>query len=165
MRKTIIIRLSCVAVLFAGYAGFRTTGSGSPATSSAWPTSSWPRPTDETCWFVCSRGSAPIHNLDATRMMAQFSAGTRPPSAVLRWSRVVELNPRSLDDRLAMANGLILGDYATATNTLAGVILRAGKPWPSHVAGDVALAPGQPVFAEVQPPEARGSIRKIRERN
>ena len=43
------------------------------------------------------------HNLDATRMMAQLTEAVGSPSALLWWERVVELNPHSLNDRLALA--------------------------------------------------------------
>lgn len=153
MRKTIIILLSCVAVLLAGYAGFRSYR--------VWKSShmmslahQFLAKADGRNALLCVQQvlRSDPHNLDATRMMAQFSAGTRSPSAVLWWSRVVELNPRSLDDRLAMVQtALILGDYATATNTLAGVDPAGRKTMAYHnVAGDVALATGQPALAEEQ---------------
>jgi predicted Zn-dependent protease len=151
MRKTIIILLSCVAVLLAGYAGYRSYR--------VWKSShmmslahQFLAQADGRNALLCVQQvlRSDPHNLDATRMMAQLTAGARLPSAVLWWSRVVELNPRSLDDRLAMAQtALIMGDYATATNTLGGVDPAGRKTMAYHnVAGAVAATTGQSALAE-----------------
>ena len=90
------------------------------------------------------------HNLDATRVMAQLNEAARSPSVVLWWSRVVELNPHSLDDRLALAQtAMLVRDYATATNTLSEVD-QAGRNTVAYhnIAGAVAAAAHQPALAE-----------------
>ena len=123
MRKTIIILLSCIAVLLAGYAGYRSY--------QVWKSRhmmslahQFMAKADGRNALLCVQQvlRKDPHNLDATRVMAQITEAARSPSALLWWSRVVDLNPRSLDDRLAMAQtAVIMGDYATATNTLGGV--------------------------------------------
>ena len=89
-------------------------------------------------------------NLDATRVMAGLSGAARSPSALIWRSRVVELNPRSLDDRLALAQtAMMMRDYATATNALEGVD-QAGKNTAAYhnIAGAVAAAANQLAEAE-----------------
>jgi len=55
-------------------------------------------------------------------MMAVLSEAARSPSALIWRERTLELNPNSLEDRLALVQtAMIFKDYATATNALAGV--------------------------------------------
>ena len=63
---------------------------------------------------------------------------------------MVELNPHSLNDRLALAQtAMMLRDYATATNALAGVVAADRNTVAYHnVAGAVAAAANQPAQAE-----------------
>jgi len=123
MRKLFIILLCCVAVLLAGYAGYRgyrvwknkhlmTLGHEFLAKSDA----------RNALLSVQEVLRSDPNNLDATRMMAQLAEASRLPTALLWRSRVVELAPHSLDDRLALAQtALTMRDYATATNALEGV--------------------------------------------
>jgi len=83
---------------------------------------------------------------EACRLMAELTETGRSPAALVWRSRVVELNPRSLDDRLALARtALAFRDYASATNALEGVD-QAGKKTASYhnIAGTVAAAANQP---------------------
>ena len=69
---------------------------------------------------------------------------------------MVELNPRSLDDRLALAqSALMFRDYALATNALAGVDA-AGRKTAIYcnIAGEVASTVGQLAQAEADFSEA-----------
>lgn len=62
------------------------------------------------------------NNLEACRMMADFSELARSPQAVLWRSRVVELQPNSLTNRLALARAAVAsGDAALAQKALDGV--------------------------------------------
>jgi predicted Zn-dependent protease len=90
------------------------------------------------------------NNLDATRMMAQLAEASRLPTALLWRSRVVELAPHSLDDRLALAQtALTMRDYTTATNALEGVDAADKETAAYHnIAGAVAAAANQPAQAE-----------------
>ncbi|MGP8238933.1 MAG: hypothetical protein ACLQVW_26455 [Limisphaerales bacterium] len=91
-----------------------------------------------------------VNNLDATRMMAQLTDAARSPSALLWRSRVVDLAPHSLEDRLALAQtALTFRDYASATNALEGVDV-AGKATAAYhnIAGTVAVAANKPAEAE-----------------
>src|ERR1039457_510870 len=89
-------------------------------------------------------------DVEACRLMAELNEAGRSPSALLWRNRVVELNPSSTDDRLALARtAMMLRDYATATNALEGVD-PAGKKTASYhnVAGSVAAAVNQSAQAE-----------------
>lgn len=91
-------------------------------------------------------------NLDATRVTAQLTEAAHSPSALLWWSRVVEYNPHSLNDRLALAQcAMQARDYATATNALGGVAQADRNTVAYHnVAGAVAAAANQNAQAEAQ---------------
>jgi tetratricopeptide (TPR) repeat protein len=89
-------------------------------------------------------------NVEACRLMAELSEAGRSPGALLWRSRVVELNPRSLDDRLALAqSAMMFRDYELATNALDGVDA-AGKKTAAYynIAGVVASTVGQ--FAQAE---------------
>jgi predicted Zn-dependent protease len=79
---------------------------------------------------LCLRGAL-AHNpkdLEAWRVMAQLAEASRSPAALMCRSHVVELNPRSLEDRLALAQtASMLHEYATATNALQGVLPKDKK--------------------------------------
>src|SRR5208282_2816334 len=61
-------------------------------------------------------------DVEACRLMAQLTEGLDSPAALVYRSRVVELAPRSLEDRLALVQtALRFRYYGMATNTLEGV--------------------------------------------
>jgi cytochrome c-type biogenesis protein CcmH/NrfG len=95
-------------------------------------------------------------NVEACRLMAELSEAGRSPGALVWRSRVVELNPGSLDDRLALVqSALIFRDYSLATNALAGVDAPGRKTAVYHnLAGEVATAVGQLAQAEADFQEA-----------
>jgi Flp pilus assembly protein TadD len=153
MRKTFIIILCCIAVLLTGYVGYRSY--------KVWKCShlmglahQFVAKADGRNALLCVQQvlRSDPRNVDATRVMAQLTEAARSPSALLWWSRVVELNPHSLNDRLALAQTAMLRrDYATATNALGGVD-QAGKSTVGYhnVAGAVAAAANQTALAEQQ---------------
>src|ERR1035438_7318328 len=89
-------------------------------------------------------------NVEGCRLMAELSEAGRSPGALVWRSRVVELNPRSLDDRLALAqSALMFRDYMDATNALEAVDQAGRKTAAYHnVAGVVAAAANQRAEAE-----------------
>ena len=89
-------------------------------------------------------------DVEACRLMAQLTEAGRSPAALVWRSRVVELNPRSTDDRLALAQtALSVRDYASATNALEGVDAAGKKTAAYHnIAGAVASAANQLAGAE-----------------
>lgn len=151
MRKTFTILLCCIAVLLAGYVGYRSY--------KVWKCSHLMGLAHE---FLVKRDGrnallcvqqvlrSDPRNLDATRVMAQLTTAAGSPSALLWWSRVVELKPNSLDDRLALAQtAIMLGNYPTATNALAGVDPTGTNTVAyQNVAGAVAAAANHPAQAE-----------------
>jgi len=143
MRKLFIILMCCVAVLLAGYVGYLgyKVGKNKHLMSLA----------HEFLAKSDARNAAlsvqevlrsDRNNLDATRVMAQLAEASRSPAALMWRSRVVELAPHSLDDRLALAQtALTLRDYATATNALEGVNTADKEKAAYHnIAGAVAAA-------------------------
>ena len=95
-------------------------------------------------------------NIDACRMIAGLTEAVRAPGAVIWRQRVLELNPSSTDDRLALAKtAMVLKDYVTATNALAGLD-DAGKKTPAYhnLAGVMATSLGQVADAEMHFSEA-----------
>ena len=95
-------------------------------------------------------------NVEACRLMAGLCEAERSPGAVVWRSRVVELNPRSLDDRLLLAqSALIFREYGAATNALAGVDADGKKSAVYlNLAGEVASTVGQFALAEADFAEA-----------
>ena len=157
MRKTFIILLCCIAVLLAGYAGYRGY--------KVWKCShlmgmahQFLAKSDTRNALLCVQRvlQTDPRNVDATRVMAQLAEASRSPGALLWWSRVVEYNPHSLNDRLALAQcAMVARDYATATNAL-GRVAPADKNTVAYhnIAGAVAAAAGQTAQAAVEFQEA-----------
>lgn len=81
-------------------------------------------------------------DVEACRLMADLAEAGRSPVALMWRSRVVEYNPLSNDDRLALARtAMTFRDYAAATNALEGVDLPGKKTASYHnIAGTVAAA-------------------------
>ena len=95
-------------------------------------------------------------DLNACRLMAEFAERRSAPVALAWRERVVEYNPGSLDDRLALVNtALMAHEFATATKTLEGVD-QAGKKTAAYQmeAGAAAVALGQFSQAEAHYVEA-----------
>ncbi|HTR40306.1 MAG TPA: hypothetical protein VMH87_01650 [Pseudomonadales bacterium] len=89
-------------------------------------------------------------NIEACRMMANLASAAGSPAALTLREKVVELDPSSLDDRLALAQAAILAsDYNTASNALAGVS-PGDKKLVNYldVAGELAVAANNPAEAE-----------------
>lgn len=151
MRKLIIIFLCCTVALLAGYAGYRGYN--------VWKQNrmmnlahTFAAKGDGRNVLLCVQQilrSNPRH-LEASRMMAALLEAGRSPGALLWRSRVVELNPKSLDDRLALAqSAMMFRDYMVATNALEGVDQAGRKTAAYHnVAGVVAAAANQRAAAE-----------------
>jgi predicted Zn-dependent protease len=80
--------------------------------------------------------------VDACRAMAELTEKLGTPAALLWRSRVVELDPKSVPDRFALAQtALVCRDYFSATNALEGVSQAArSTPEYHNLAGSVAAA-------------------------
>ena len=152
MRKLIIITLSCCTVLLLlGYTGYRGY--------KVWKEKKWMAMAKE---FAAKSDGRNAYlslqqvlrfnstNVEAARMMADFTEASRSASALVWRQRVLELNPDSLDDRLALVKtALVFGNYAAATNALAEVNVAGQQTAAFHnLAGTVAIAAGQAPVAE-----------------
>jgi len=142
MRKLFIILIGCVAILLAGYAGYRGYGvwKNKHLISLARQFMAKSDPRNALLCLEQVLRSNP-HNVQAVRIMADISDAAHSPSALLWRSRLVALEPHSLDDRLALAaTAIVLHDYATATNTLEGVDPPGKKTVPYLLAAGAAAA-------------------------
>ena len=90
-------------------------------------------------------------DLETCRLMARLAEESGSAAGALLWrGRVVELNPPSLDDRLALAQAAVANrDFITATNALAAVDARDKQTATFHnIAGGVAAAANLTTQAE-----------------
>jgi Flp pilus assembly protein TadD len=151
MRKIVVILTCSTVVLLLGFAGYRGY--------ELWKQSHWMSLAKN----FAAKGDAHneflsleqvlnsnARNVEACRMMANLAGASRSSSALVWRERVVELEPDSLGDRLALAQTAITShDFATAENALAGVDA-AGKNTAPYfsVSGTLALAMSKPDEAE-----------------
>jgi tetratricopeptide (TPR) repeat protein len=122
--KKLIIVVWCTCVLFvAGFAGYR----GYNIWKQKWlvrQAHAFIAKSDGANAVLCLRQALQSNprNLEACRLMADFCESDRSPEARLWRIRVVDLDPDSFSDRLALARtALTLHDAALAQNALAGV--------------------------------------------
>jgi predicted Zn-dependent protease len=157
MRKIIIILSSCVGLLLLGYSGYRGyqvwKQSHGMAMAKAYFAKGDARNTILSLQEVLHTNP---RNIDACRMIAGLTESVRDQRALVWRERVLELNPKSFEDRLALAQAaLVFQDYPLASNTLAGV---AGPDKNTaaynYIAGNVSLVAGQLDDAEAHFSEA-----------
>jgi Flp pilus assembly protein TadD len=151
MRKTLVIILCCLVVLLAGYVGYRGYKVWKQTHLMSLAQEFLAR-SDRQNALLCVQlvlRSNP-QNIDAARMMANLNEAARSPGALLWRNRVVELNPASVEDKLALAQtAIIFHDYASATNALAAVSADGKKTVAYHnVAGTAAAVANQMADAE-----------------
>jgi predicted Zn-dependent protease len=86
----------------------------------------------------------------ACRLMAELAERTHSPAALVLRSRVVELDPHSLDDRLSLVQcATMFRNYAAATNALEGVDVAGKKTAAYHMAaGTLDATANLPAQAE-----------------
>ena len=151
MRKTIIILLSCTIVLLLGYSAYRSY--------ELWKQSHWmslarqfAAAKDGHNEFLCLEQVLLRNprNIEAARMMADLAQAAGSTSALTWRKKVLDLEPSSLDDRLALAQtAFLVHDYATAQNALDGVDA-AGKKTAGYlsIAGEIALTANKTAEAQ-----------------
>jgi hypothetical protein len=151
MRKTIIILSGSCIVLLLGYSAFRGY--------EVWKQNHWmalarqfAAKADVQNEFLCLEQAllANSRNLEACRMMANLAEAEHSSSALTWRKRALEIDPNSLDDRLALAQSAMFAhDLTTATSVLAGTDSAGAKTAPYfNVAGELALAMNRPDVAE-----------------
>lgn len=147
MRKTLIVLLCCVLVLLGGYSAFRAY--------ELWKQNHWmtlaktfAADGDVPNEILCLKQVLHYNprNVEACRMAANLADAAGSPDALPFRRKVVELDPTSVPDRLALAQtALIFRDYATVAHTLADVS-PAGKQTSDYlnIAGEYAFAIHKP---------------------
>jgi Flp pilus assembly protein TadD len=151
MRKTILLLSCCTLVLLFGFAGYRGY--------QVWQQKHWMSLTRQFAGKADVRNEllslqqvlrSNPQNVEACRMMANLTEAARSSSALIWRQRVLELDPDSLDDRLALVQtAMIFKDFAAATNALADASETQKNTVAYHnLAGVIALTEGQPDFAE-----------------
>jgi Tfp pilus assembly protein PilF len=157
MRKTIIVLSCCLAVLLVGYTSYRGyqvwKQKHGLAMAKGYLAKGDGRNTVLSLQEVLK---ANPRNIEACRMMASLTEAGRSRAALGWRQRVLELDPASFPDRLALAQAaLLFQDYPLATNTLAGVAEADKKTSTYHmIAGTAALEGGQPDAADAHFSEA-----------
>jgi len=157
MRKVIIIAISsCIVLLLLGFAGYRGYKSWKEQhlVSLAKTFAEQGDGRNEQLSLQQVLAMNP-RNVEACRRMAALAEAARSPETLSWRQRVVDLAPDSTDDRLALVQtAMRMGDFASATNTLAGVSAEGKKTALYHnVSGTIAaalnhLAEAQGHFAE-----------------
>ena len=151
MRKIIAVIICLTVLLLGGYAGYRGYKVWNQRHMMTLAKEYMAKSDGRNTLLCLSKvlQSNPRH-LEATRMMAAISEATRSPSALIWRSRVMELNPKSLEDRLAVARtAMSMRDLTTATNALNGVD-PAGKQTADYhqTAAAISIMTGRFVEAE-----------------
>jgi hypothetical protein len=123
MKKLITFLLVLCVIFVAGFAGYRGYKIWKPKrlVKQAWE---YIAKGDLTNSVLCLRQALQKNpnNLEACRLMADYTEAARSPQAVFWRSRILELEPNSLTNRLALARTAIAaGDLTSATRALDGV--------------------------------------------
>jgi Flp pilus assembly protein TadD len=151
MRKFFLLALSFTLLLLLGYAGYLSYSKSKEA-----------RLMDMAHRFMAQsdKRNATLsllevlhidpRNVEATRLMADLAESDRQANALLWRNRVVQLDPNSSTDRIALASAaLMAGDFALATNSLAQVGPAYQKTASyQNDAGVLAITTHQPALAE-----------------
>lgn len=146
MRKTIIVIACCIVALLLGYTGYRGY--------QVWRQKHWMTLAKD---FAAKNDIAnellslqqalrlDPQNIEACRMMAKLAEAVNDPMALNFRRKIVDLDPQSLDDRLALAQtAMFFKDFQTATNTLARASEADQKTVAyQNISGIVAAALGQ----------------------
>lgn len=157
MRKIIIILSCCVGLLLLGYSGYRGYQIWRQTHGMAMAREFLAKgDAKNTILSLESVLHANPRNIDACRMIAGLTESVRDQRALLWRQRVLELDPSSITDRLALVQAaIIFQDYTLASNTLAGVPASGTKTIAyNNLAGTVALVEGQLDQAEAHFSEA-----------
>ncbi len=123
MRKITIVISVFIVLLLVGYTGYRGY--------KVWKQDHWltmargfAAKGDARNEILCLRQALTLNpqNSDACHLMADLADATHSDAALVWRQRLVDLNPKSLGERLAlMQTAMNFGDFAVASNALAGV--------------------------------------------
>jgi tetratricopeptide (TPR) repeat protein len=153
MRKTTIVISSCIVLLMLGYTGYRGY--------KVWKQDHWLKMAsgfaakgDARSELLCLRQALNLnpHNSEACRLMADLADATHSDAALIWRQRLVDLNPGSLPERLALAQtAMSIRDFGVASNALASVS-EAGQKTAvyQNAAGLLASGAGQTAAAKAR---------------
>ncbi len=154
MRKIIIILSGCSVVLLLAYAGYRGY--------EVWKQNHWlslakqfAAKMDMPNEFLALEQvlQANSRNVEATRMMANLAEAERSPAALSWRKKVVEFDPNSLNDQLALVQTAIFArDLDLASSVLAGVGAKNAEYY--NLAGELSLEQNRPADAQTNFAEA-----------
>lgn len=123
MRKITIVISVFIVVLLVGYTGYRGY--------KVWKQDHWLKLAHEFAAkgdgrneILCLRQALTLNpqNSEACHLMADLADATHSDAALVWRQRLVDLNPKSLGERLALTQtAMNFGDFAVASNALAGV--------------------------------------------
>jgi Flp pilus assembly protein TadD len=151
MRKIITILSACIALLLVGYTSYRGYQVWRQSHGLSMARQYFARADGRNGFLSLQQVlKANPRNIEACRMMAEMMEVERLPGALIWRQRVLELDPNSITDRLALVQAAIIQqNYPLATNTLAGVpdADKASATY-HNLAGTAALIGGQPAEAE-----------------
>lgn len=151
MRKIFLIGLGCLVLLFLGYAGYLSFSKSKEARLLGMARRFMARSDKQDAVLSLTEV---LHldpqNIAATRMMADLAEEDRQANTFLWRNRVVQLDPHSSSDRIALASAAMLaGDFALATNSLAQVGPAYQKTAAyQNDAGILAITAHHPALAE-----------------
>jgi tetratricopeptide (TPR) repeat protein len=161
MRKTIIIIGCCIVILLLGFTGYRSYQVWKQNHGMAMARAYLAKADVQSTLLALQQVlNANPQNIEACRMMASLTEAQPLPEALpeaLVWrQRVLELNPKSFDDRLSLVrSAIIIKDYSLATNTLAGAAESDKNTVAYHnIAGSIAYIEGNSEVAEAHYREA-----------
>ena len=146
MRKIIIILSCCIGLLLLGYSGYRGYQVWKQSHGMAMARRYFARAeVPNTLLSLRQVLNINPRNIEACRMMAVLTEAGGSQEALFWRQRILELNPKSLEDRLDLAQtAIIFQDYPLATNTLAGVAEPDKKTAAYHdLAGTTSLMEGK----------------------
>jgi tetratricopeptide (TPR) repeat protein len=151
MRKLFLLIMGCTCLLLAGYAAYLGYTKAKEARLLGMARAFVARSDMRNAILSLSEAlQIDPQNIEATRLMADCAAATERSNSVQWRSRVVELDPRSTADRVALASAAMMsGNFALATNSLQQVPPGYRKTAAyQNTAGALAIAAHDPALAE-----------------
>ncbi|MGC9943701.1 MAG: hypothetical protein ABSE48_17890 [Verrucomicrobiota bacterium] len=151
MRRIFLIGLGCLVLLFLGYACFLSYSKSKEARLIGMARRFINQSDERSAILSLSEVlRMDPRNVEATRLMADLADSDRQANALLWRSRVIQLDPHSPIDLIALASSAMkAGDFALATNSLSQVGSTYQKTASyQNDAGVLAITTHQPALAE-----------------
>ena len=146
MRKILLVLICCVMALLAGYAGYHSYKIWKQKRLISMAHGFFEKGNTKGA-MLSLREALTVNpfNLDANRLAADICLAGRSPETLIWRSRVVELSPHSVEDRLALAqSAMLFGELRVASNAIEGVNADGRRSVAfQNIAGAVAAAGNQ----------------------